>query len=216
MKGGGIVSDYEKMNMRQEQAHETRLKLLKAARKLFAENGYAGTQVRAINRSIGMADGLMYHYFPKGKKEILQVLIHESIQKIIEDLEKRNEGLNKLPVQEVLERIYLNADAVFTEHLDIFKIFFKENQAREVLELGQLLTILHGRRKWFPEYLRKRADAGEIREIDYESATETLTSILMNHLMRKLADLGPSYLSDTAHRKRLIEYQVGLWKNPQP
>jgi AcrR family transcriptional regulator len=208
--------DREKMNMRQEQAYETRKKLLQSARELFAENGYAGTQVRAINRSIGMADGLMYHYFPGGKKEILQVLIQESLNKIIVDLGKRNERLDNLPVHEFLDQIYLNADAVFTEHLDVFKIFFKESKVRELVEREQLITVLRNRRRWFPEYLRKRAEAGEILEIDYESATETLTAILMNHFMIKLIDLGPGRLSDPEHRKRLIEYQVGLWKNPQP
>jgi AcrR family transcriptional regulator len=206
----------EKMNMRQEQAHETRKKLLQSARKLFAENGYAGTGVRTINRSVGLGDGLMYHYFPGGKQEILQVLIQENFKRIVSDLADRNENLSDMPIADVMERIYLNFDQVFTEHLDVFKIFFKESQVRELVEREQLITVFRGRRRWFPEYLRKCAEKGEIKVIDYESATETLSAILMNHFMLKVTDISSGWLSDPEHRKRLIEYQVGLWKNPQP
>jgi AcrR family transcriptional regulator len=208
--------DTEPKTTRQEQAAETRRKLLDSARKLFAKHGYSATPVRAINRSIGMADGLMYHYFPNGKKEILQVLLSESLEKIVADLQQRREGLEDLPVAEVLEQIYLGADAVFTEYLDIFIIFFKESAALELLEREPLEAALHSRRCWFPSYLRKRAETGEIREMDYESAAETLSAILMNDFLIKLTNLGTGQLGDAEHRKRLIEYQVGLWKNPQP
>ena len=59
-------------NQRQEQAAATRQKLLTSAQHLFAQNGYKGTTVRMINRSVDLADGLLYHYFPGGKKEIFR------------------------------------------------------------------------------------------------------------------------------------------------
>ena len=61
-------------NQRQEQAAATRQKLLTSAQHLFAQNGYKGTTVRMINRSVDLADGLLYHYFPGGKKEIFKEL----------------------------------------------------------------------------------------------------------------------------------------------
>ncbi|MDR0875255.1 MAG: TetR/AcrR family transcriptional regulator [Clostridiales Family XIII bacterium] len=202
----------QKINMRQEQAYETRKKLLESARKLFAENGYAGTQVRTINRSIDMADGLIYHYFPGGKKELLQVLIQENFQQIITEVKSRNEQIGNLPIAEVLEQIYRNADEVFTEYLDVFKIFFRENEVRELIEVDQLMMFIDGRRKWFPEFLRERANAGEIRVMDYESAAVTLSAIMMNHFLVKITGLGAGCLSDQEHRFKLIDYQVKLWK----
>ena len=62
-------------NQRQEQAAATRQKLLTSAQHLFAQNGYKGTTVRMINRSVDLADGLLYHYFPGGKKEIFKEVI---------------------------------------------------------------------------------------------------------------------------------------------
>lgn len=67
---------------RQKKAAQTRKTLLDAARKLFAQHGYAGTSMRAISRNAGMADGLMYHYFPGGKKELFQVILKESLEQM--------------------------------------------------------------------------------------------------------------------------------------
>ncbi|NGX99115.1 MAG: helix-turn-helix transcriptional regulator, partial [Candidatus Afipia apatlaquensis] len=33
------------------------------------------TSTKEINRAIGMADGLMYYYFPEGKQQILDAVI---------------------------------------------------------------------------------------------------------------------------------------------
>jgi len=195
---------------------ETRKKLLESALKLFAENGYAGTQVRAINRSVGLADGIMYHYFPGGKKEILQVLMDENVKQIIADFRSRNESLVNLTIADALEQIYRNADEVITDHLDAFKIFFKEGDVRAIVEKEFLESILFNRRRWFPEFLRKRAENGEIRKMDFESAAETLSAIMMNHFIMKLTDLGPGCLSNPERRRKLIAYQVELWQNPLP
>lgn len=61
--------------MREAQAAETRMKFVVSAQSLLAEKGYKGTSVREINRSVNLADGLLYHYFPGGKKEIFQVIV---------------------------------------------------------------------------------------------------------------------------------------------
>jgi AcrR family transcriptional regulator len=44
--------------------HETRQRILVAARALFAEHGYAGTSVRMIARSLRITDPAIYYHFP--------------------------------------------------------------------------------------------------------------------------------------------------------
>jgi len=211
------MSEYEythtetHMTARQEQASATRARLLSSARKLFAEQGYDGTQVRAINRSIGMADGLMYHYFPGGKKEILRVLVRESLREMGATLQARVKELDTCPIPEVMEQMYVSADAIVDGHLDILKIIFKEREMHEEFARGKVVQSLQMRKRWFPAYLQSRAAAGEIREIDYESAAEMMSAVIVNHFLIKLSGIGISPLSDSEHRKRLIAYQVGLW-----
>ena len=210
------MTDSSKVNLRQEQAVETRKKLLQSALKLFAENGYDGTNVRSINRSIGMADGLMYHYFPSGKREIMEVLIRENSTGILAKQAEHRADLSNLPLEEVLEQLYHYFDGFFTEYQDAFKLIFRDDEARRIAREMSLDVTLSESRKWFTLLLRNRAEAGEIREIDYDSATEMLVALFLHHFVALLTNFVPVKLNNPQYRKRLIAYQVGLWKNPLP
>jgi AcrR family transcriptional regulator len=201
--------------MRQEQAEETRQKLLDAAKKLFAEKGYNGTPVRSINRSIGMADGLLYHYFPKGKKEMLQVIVQENAVKIISGLQRRPQEFAALPIEEVIELVFQNTVKIFNDNREILNILFRDSEVRELVERDRLLAVIGDRSKWFPTLLKARAEAGEIREMDYDSAATVLSAIMMEHFLVNLTGVGDGHLSDPQKRERLIKYQVDLWKKPQ-
>ena len=202
----------EKMTSRQEQAQETRRKLLDSALKLFSEHGYADTHVRRINRDIDLADGLLYHYFPGGKEELLQVLIKEHFEQIVHDMRSQNELLRTLPIDEALEHFLRNIDEAFTSHLPVFKILFRERKARDTLELQKITELFRSNQNWLPEYLKERAEAGEIQEMDYHCAAYVLKAIVMNHFLMKLTGIDTDQLSDPEHRKRLIQYQISLWK----
>jgi len=204
-----------KMTMRQEQAAETRRNLLDAALRLFAENGYSATPVRDINRTAGVADGLLYHYFPDGKKEILLVLVAEKVSEIKAQLRTGAEGLDDLPLDEALERVFQNWFEVFHGRRDIIKILLKENEAMQIVEREKLAEIICRGDQWFPEFLRRRAQKGEIREIDYASAAEVMGAVLYSYFLAVLTGIGPGVLGDEARRKRLIAYQVDLWKKTQ-
>jgi AcrR family transcriptional regulator len=91
---------------RQQQAAETRRKLLASARKLFANYGFSGTRVRAINREAGMADGLLYHYFPGGKREMLEVLIKESLEAQKAYFDSLIGEIEDMPLEKVLDEIF--------------------------------------------------------------------------------------------------------------
>lgn len=202
----------EKPTMRQEQAAETRQKLLDSAAKLFAEKGYARTQVRSISRSIGVADGLMYHYFPGGKREIIQVLVLDNFKLALQEFEGMVPALDQLPLDEMIEEIYQSWSAVFERHQDIFKILFKENEVMHLVEQRQLLHIAQNSTYGLPKILEKRANEGEVREMDYESATYMLASLLLCHFVSKIVGGHQGPLSNDILRKRIIKYQVNLWK----
>jgi AcrR family transcriptional regulator len=55
-------------------AVETRVRILDAARALFAERGYAGTSVRDLADALGMTKAALYYHFP-GKADILLALV---------------------------------------------------------------------------------------------------------------------------------------------
>jgi AcrR family transcriptional regulator len=199
-------------NLRQEQAAETRRNLLDAAQKLFANHGYNATSVRSISKEIGAADGLLYHYFPGGKKEILQAVVMENFMQIFSSLKVRPESLDHLTLEEALEYVCQRWYAVFEEYKYVIKILFKENEVMGLVEYEKIFQFAQRDELWFEEFLRRRAEKGEIREIDYKSATQVARTILLNNFFFILMGVGLGPLSDAEYRKRLIAYQVGLWK----
>ena len=93
-----------KINMREAQAAETRSKLLESATQLFSEKGYKGVSVREISRKVNLADGILYHYFPGGKREIFTEVVENNVKKIIAETEEKNpiEKYITLPLESLI------------------------------------------------------------------------------------------------------------------
>ena len=63
---------------RQQRAHETRARILDAARRVFAEHGYAAGTTNRIAEAAGLSIGSLYQYFPN-KDAILVELVDQHI-----------------------------------------------------------------------------------------------------------------------------------------
>ncbi|MFD8758437.1 TetR/AcrR family transcriptional regulator [Streptomyces mirabilis] len=68
-------------NRRQMYAEQTRADLVATARKLFVDNGFAGTSVEAITGAALVSKGTFYHHFPD-KKAMFAELYTELIQQV--------------------------------------------------------------------------------------------------------------------------------------
>ena len=217
-------------NQRQEQAAATRQKLLTSAQHLFAQNGYKGTTVRMINRSVDLADGLLYHYFPGGKKEIFKEVITGNMQEMFQELQEPEKQdvyeknleeqalalvgqdvYEKLPLDAALDAAYINFMTVIDEHLEFIRMMVRENGVREFLSEEEVRSIWKNRIPWLPTLLKRKMEAGEVKEMDFEMAALSVNSILMHYVMKRVTDTGHSTLDDKAWRKRLVDYQVSVW-----
>ena len=58
------IKDATNLTSRDLQAIKRIEQLLESAKQLFVLKGFHATTTREITRNIGMADGLIYHYFP--------------------------------------------------------------------------------------------------------------------------------------------------------
>ncbi len=66
---------------------DQRAKILDVARDLFAEKGFEGTTTRELNKALGIADGLLYYYFPHGKQEILDTIVQQGVEQRINEVQ---------------------------------------------------------------------------------------------------------------------------------
>lgn len=209
MNGGVYLTS---SNTRKEQALETRKKLLASAQSLFASKGYEGTSVRMINQQIHMADGLLYHYFPKGKQELLQVMVKEHVLDMSSELTKDIQIYDEMTIEEVLEQLYHHLHSVVLEHVEIIKILIKDGEAMKLIERQELLDILEERKHWLPALFRKRIESGELKEMDCDSASEVCMSLLISHLLAEVITGEDSCLANEAKRKQLFQYLSNMWK----
>ena len=64
---------------RQRQAAARREQILQTALKLFAAQGFDATSTRQIAREVGIAEGLIFHYFPT-KASLLAAILEDRLE----------------------------------------------------------------------------------------------------------------------------------------
>ena len=95
-----------------ERSESTRAALLGAARRLFAEDGYAATAAEDVVREAGVTRGAMYHHFG-GKKDLFRA-VHEEIEsEMVAALVERISG-----IEDSWELLVTGLDAFLEQCLD--------------------------------------------------------------------------------------------------
>jgi AcrR family transcriptional regulator len=89
-----------------EQSEATRAALLAAARKLFAERGYADVGTEEIVRAAGVTRGALYHHFA-GKLQLFEAVYEELERELVESVAQAAE----LQTSNPLEVLQLGAQA---------------------------------------------------------------------------------------------------------
>jgi AcrR family transcriptional regulator len=64
------------MNKNVERGRATRAHVVEVATRLFAEHGYDGTSIEAVQASAGVSRGSLYHHFP-GKEALFWAVLEE-------------------------------------------------------------------------------------------------------------------------------------------
>ena len=95
-----------------ERSESTRAALLRAARELFAERGYAATAAEDVVRAAGVTRGAMYHHFG-GKKDLFRAVHEEMEQEMVAGLAERLSG-----IEDAWELLVTGVDAFLEQCLD--------------------------------------------------------------------------------------------------
>lgn len=201
------------MNKRESQAAETKEKLLKSAGILFSQKGYKATSIREINRSVDMADGLLYHYFPGGKKEIFLKVYEDSMARTLKSFrETRNiEDYIALPLVQMLETIYQDFLTIVNENIGAIKTILREEEIQNEIMKEDALCNICGNGQWLTELLTIKYKKGEIREMDFECAASTILQLLRNMVIGIAFGFIDNNMN--AMHQRYFEYLASLWKS---
>ncbi|MFQ5675541.1 MAG: TetR/AcrR family transcriptional regulator [bacterium] len=189
--------------------NDKRIRILRAAVKVFSQKGFYNARVSEIANNAGVADGTIYLYF-KNKDEILISIFEEEMARIISSVRKQIDSQSK--VSEKL-KVFVNSHLDFVKKnpklAQVFQLelrqsnkFIKEytgsklkeylNLIGSILEEGQASGLL--RRDIHPG-LMKRALFGALDEVathwvlmkkgkyDLEQSAEQLADIFIHGIM---------------------------------
>jgi len=92
---------------------EKKRKIIDAAIKIFARNGYFNSRVSEIAKEAGVADGTIYIYF-KSKEELLSAIFDEALNVFVEESKKMLEEITD-PIEKLKKIVCLQNIWVQTE-----------------------------------------------------------------------------------------------------
>lgn len=210
-----LKRDTSQLTSRDLQAIERREQLLQSAKELFASQGYHATTTRQITKHIGMADGLIYHYFPEGKKQILDIILKEFLDERYQLVESDIAALeNTMPIQDLLlslGRIFLNYIGNDRQVLLILlkeKSVFSEEYTKSFNEhvhliMGQIMKII-----------QLYVDRKEIKSFDVFMMVNQFWSAIYSYIIQDVFfDQYNLYRGDReSYLKQVVEHTVLTWK----
>jgi len=107
----------------------TRDRIERAALRVFARSGYAGSSVRDVAREAGMAQGLLYNYF-RSKHDLLDAILRRAIAEVARSFDAAgDEG----PPHEQLERLIRTSFRLVREQLEFWQLLYGIRQQPDVV-----------------------------------------------------------------------------------
>jgi len=125
---------------RQQQAEETKSRLIDSALKVFSSKGYTASTTKDIAKEARVTDGLIYHYF-KSKEDLLwailekHTLVHQ-IQRMIAELRP------DMGIEDTVGQYVRSLFQILEENNDLIVLIFGEAQ-RNAEILSRLSMIVN-------------------------------------------------------------------------
>lgn len=168
---------------RKQQAELRRSQLTQVALEMFVERGIENVSIADLAARVGVAHGLVYHYFAS-KDELLVAALQ--LASPAQGFHAIAQSMVGMPAREGLRLFTSRLASMLEERGDVIRFLFRESLSpRSVLPSGiadmqeQVLEDLSG-------YLRERIEAGELREHDARAPFRMLiSSALILGLLRQ-------------------------------
>jgi AcrR family transcriptional regulator len=167
--------------VRQRQAAARQKQILKTALKLFAAQGFDATSTRQIAKEAGIAEGLIFHYFPT-KASLLTAILEDRLEgrrAFRTQLRPLLEDADNKPAPEVLRAVASGWLATLRKDEEIIVVLFTTAQTDPEVRAAWQGLIREGT-ELLTGYLAARVEAGELREdLPLETAATMFVSSLM-------------------------------------
>lgn len=135
-------------------------RITKAAEKLFAQEGFAATGMRAIAKVARVSIGAIYHHF-NSKDEILERIVRGEIERRQRALDElRAQGLS---LQKQIQEIIATHFDLLCENSDIARLFFRERFDPSPVSKRRVQDLYSDVAEYIAGIIQEGLDEGEIR-----------------------------------------------------
>ncbi len=203
-----MPEEKDRVTSRDIKAQERRQQILAVAKKLFAEDGYHATSMRTLNKALGVAEALTYHYFPGGKLEILQTIIREGqVARFAEIKALAPMFRDDLSLQEALLLAARVGTYLYTSDKELFQIVVRERNWLQREEWITGLVTGESPTQFMYDFFERRMAQGKIHKMDLHFAFMQFFAGIMVHVLFA-EDVGTD---DTHYIERLVDFTARLW-----
>jgi AcrR family transcriptional regulator len=148
---------------REQQALETRRRIVEATARVFESEGLAATTTRRIAREVGCADGTLYVHF-SNRVELLLGMLERTIPSFLEPMRTLRRRVGRRDVSANLEAAVSAALRLYDRGGPIWGALFSDREllAAYRIELGRRGFGPHVPRNAIAEYVREEQKIGRI------------------------------------------------------
>jgi AcrR family transcriptional regulator len=182
-----------------ERREEMRERLLAAAVGVFAEQGFHAGTTKAITQRAGVAEGLLFHYFPTKTDLLLAVLARDPLKPEVERLLAE---AGDAPLAEALPRMAQHWLGVLRAHRPVALVLLQAAHADPQVQ-GAILAAVQGITDLLAGYFARHAATGRARA--------DLSAAAARMLFQSLCSLGmPCVGVPEDAAARLLDQHVAL------
>jgi AcrR family transcriptional regulator len=173
---------------------QRREEILVMAGKIFAKNGFPGTDLQVVADELGVGKGTLYRYFPS-KHELFLATVDLGMQRLLEKLRREAELLSD-PLEQLAQavRSYL---AFFDDHPELIELLIQERAEFRDRKHSTYFQYIEVSAKRWKDFLRELIRNGRIRKMRVEEILGGLLDLLY----------GTIFTNHFAGRKERFEVQ---------
>lgn len=175
------------MSKQQKRSEETRTRLLNAAEKFFAQDGYDAAGVAKICQYAGVSKGAFYHHF-SSKQMIFMALFKQWLEGLDLQLTKLRDDMVDIPdglisMAAVVQDVLPTAEKQLPIYLE-----FLNRATRDPNILQAMIEPFHRYHAFFAEMIEAGISQGTLRQIDPSVAARMIISMGVGLLIQGLLD----------------------------
>ena len=177
------TKSWQHLSRRERERLARRHLILKAARQVFAEKGYADATLEEIAHRAEFGKGTLYNYFPAGKEEILFAIfdeLYESLHQLIGET-FHPELVRKQDFREVFTAFLTALLSFFVDRKDSFMIMMKEGHRMVFNEEPGKAVYFQRQARLIIEALAPAIDAAKAWGVLRDFPTEAVAHLIMGN-----------------------------------